>query len=121
LREDIEKIGGTTLLCDAIKKGEWCKLVDHGTAWRESAIKYGTELTSSPRVRVGTIHSSKGMEAENVAVLTTTSKRVQQSESFEEQANEECRLAYVAVTRSSRNLHIINEGGFRTPRMEALA
>jgi len=119
--DDIESIGGTELLGKAIQSGSWCKLVDHGSAWRESATKYGVELTGSPRIRVGTIHSAKGLEAENVAVLTTTSKRVQQSATFEDQFNEECRLAYVAVTRSSKNLHIINEGRQMTPRMEALA
>ena len=121
LPEDIEQIGGTSLLADAIRSGEWCRLVDHGSAWRESAEKYDTDLAASPSVRVGTIHSAKGMEAENVAVLTTTNKRIHQGTSFEDQHNEECRLAYVAVTRSSKNLHIINEGGHRSPRMEALA
>ena len=116
---DIQQIGGTEALAAAIQSGDWCGLVDHGRSWRKSAEKYGAKLASTPRIRVGTIHSAKGMEAENVAVLTTTSLRVQRSASFEDQYNEECRLAYVAVTRSKRNLHIIDEAGLNKPRMEA--
>jgi superfamily I DNA/RNA helicase len=69
---------------------------------------------------VGTIHSVKGAEADNVALLTTTSRRVQQSDEDTEQHDEECRIAYVAVTRAKRNLWIINEGKPGTPRMEVL-
>jgi len=119
--EDLQEVGATAQLCSAIASGDWCGLVDHGTAWRKSAKKYGPDLASAPKVRVGTIHSAKGMQAENVAVLTTTSQRVQRASEIEEQYNEECRLAYVAATRSSRNLHIIEEAGLRKPRMEAFA
>jgi superfamily I DNA/RNA helicase len=34
------------------------------------------------------------------------------------QRDEECRIAYVGVTRAKKHLHIIREGRPGTPRME---
>mgnify|MGYP003343969118 CR=1 FL=1 len=36
------------------------------------------------------------------------------------QHDEECRIAYVAVTRARRRLVVVDEGSFSTPRMEVL-
>lgn len=118
--EDLKDIGATDHLVSAIGSGDWVKLVDHGLKWRNAAKKWGVERAMMPRVRVGTIHSAKGMEAENVLLWTTTSARVEQSSREEVQYNEECRLAYVGVTRTKRNLHIVTEGGRMTPRMKGL-
>jgi DNA helicase-2/ATP-dependent DNA helicase PcrA len=117
---DLEEVGATEKLRLAIASGEWVSLVDRGHEWRRQADKWGASLASEPRVRVGTIHSVKGAEADNVALLTTTSRRVQQSDEDADQHDEECRIAYVAVTRAKRNLWIINEGKPGTPRMEVL-
>jgi len=117
----LPQIGGTPQLSKMIASGEWQTLVDYGGNFRKAAKKYGLERAMRPRIRTGTIHSVKGMEADNVVVLTTTSKRVAWSAMEEGQHNEECRLAYVAVTRAKKRLVIVNEGGRTTPRMEALA
>ena len=70
------------------------------------------------------VHNSvKGMEADNVALLTTVGKRVEQGrDDCQEQHDEECRIAYVGVTRARRNLYVVNEGrhGKIVPRMEVL-
>lgn len=69
------------------------------------------------------VHNSvKGMEADNVAVLTTTGQLVEQGMEDPAQHDEEHRIAYVAVTRARRNLFVINEGrhGKMVPRMEVL-
>jgi superfamily I DNA/RNA helicase len=84
------------------------------------AAKWGPELASLPRIRVGTIHSVKGAEAENVALLTTTSKLVERGLEEPSQRDEEHRIAYVGVTRARRNLIVINEGRSGTSRMEVL-
>ena len=120
LPSDLENVGATPALRTAIANGAWSKLVDHGESWRRQAKAHGEELAASPKCRVGTIHSVKGMEADNVAVLTTTSARVQNGEEDEQQHDEECRIAYVAVTRARRNLVIVNEGRQGTPRMEVM-
>jgi DNA helicase-2/ATP-dependent DNA helicase PcrA len=119
---DLANVGAEPPLVEAIKSGKWCELVDRGFQWREQAKRWGAELAVSPRIRVGTIHSVKGAEADNVALLTTVSNRVMQGMENDDQANEEHRIAYVAVTRTRRNLYVINEGkaGRTVPRMEVL-
>jgi superfamily I DNA/RNA helicase len=118
---ELDKVGATEYLVKAIQTGDWVGLVDHGRPWRESAMKHGVELSCEPRVRVGTIHSVKGAEAENVALLTTTSQRVQIGSEDAAQHDEECRIAYVGVTRAKKNLYVVNEGKRSgTPRMEVL-
>jgi DNA helicase-2/ATP-dependent DNA helicase PcrA len=117
---ELEEVGATETLQAAIASGRWVGLVDRGTEWRRQADKWGAELAAEPRVRVGTIHSVKGAEADNVALLTTTSRRVEQSDEDAAQHDEECRIAYVAVTRARRNLYVVNEGRQGSPRMEVL-
>lgn len=117
---ELEEVGATEMLQAAIASGQWVALVDRGAEWRRQADKWGAELAAEPRVRVGTIHSVKGAEADNVALLTTTSRRVEQSDEDAAQHDEECRIAYVAVTRARRNLYVINEGRQGAPRMEVL-
>lgn len=57
-----------------------------------------------PRVECLTMHSSKGLEADTVVILRDTTSRVLKNENHDE----EVRLAYVAATRSKKNL-IISE------------
>jgi DNA helicase II / ATP-dependent DNA helicase PcrA len=120
---DLQKVGATGPLIEKIRSGSWCGLVDRGEEWRRHAEQWGPELVANTKIRVGTVHSVKGMEADNVALLTTVSKRVEQGrDDCQEQHDEECRIAYVGVTRARRNLYVINEGkhGRRVPRMEVL-
>ena len=118
--DELEKVGATTDLIESIKSSRWASLVNGGQQWRETAKKWGTDLACFPKVRVGTIHSVKGSEADNVGILTTTSQTIERGMTDREQANEECRIAYVAVTRTRKNLYVVNEGRSGTPRMEIL-
>ena len=62
----------------------------------------------NPKVRVGTIHASKGDEAHNVVLLTTSTylcNAVQ--EANEEGRNAERRLSYVGVTRALSHLYVL--------------
>lgn len=117
---ELEEVGATEMLQAAIASGKWVALVDRGEAWKRQADKWGVELAAEPKVRVGTIHSVKGAEADNVALLTTTSRRVEQSDEDAAQHDEECRIAYVAVTRTRKNLFVVNEGRQGVPRMDVL-
>ena len=120
---ELEQVGATPPLVEKIRSGGWCGLVDRGEEWRRHAETWGSELASNSKIRVGTIHSVKGMEADNVAMLTTISKRVEQGRDDDrEQHDEECRIAYVGVTRARRNLYVINEHryGKPVPCMEVL-
>ena len=117
--EDLAQVGATDKLAEALKSKRWVRLVDRGDEWRQMAVKHGAELACSPKIRVGTIHSSKGAEAENVAILTTTSGKISDGISVDKEiADEERRLAYVAVTRSKKNLFIIDDGRASSPTME---
>ena len=120
---ELEQVGATPPLIEKIRSGKWCGLVDRGEEWRRHAEKWGSDLASNSKIRVGTIHSVKGMEADNVAMLTTISKRVEQGRDDDrDQHDEECRIAYVGVTRARRNLYVINEHryGKPVPCMEVL-
>jgi DNA helicase-2/ATP-dependent DNA helicase PcrA len=108
--EDLTEVGGTTDLQEKIRSGDWVSLVDHGEEWGTKADRWGVELACEPKVKVGTIHSVKGAEADNVLLLTTTSSRVTPGD-------EESRLAYVGVTRARRRLVVLNERGWKTPRL----
>jgi DNA helicase-2/ATP-dependent DNA helicase PcrA len=110
---DLPQVGATEELAAEITGGRWPVLVDKGEEWKRLADKWGPELASSPRIRVGTVHSVKGMEADNVAFLTTIGRRVEQGMEDESQHDEEQRIAYVAVTRARRNLMVINENSPR--------
>lgn len=117
--DELAKVGATEDMKSVVRSGDWVRYVDNGSSWRKQARDYGAELASDPKVRVGTIHSVKGAEADNVGLLTTISKRVANGrESRIEQHNEECRISYVGVTRARRTLHIINESKPLTPSMD---
>lgn len=118
--DELVQVGATEELIKAIKSARWGELVDRGNEWRRMAVKWGPDLASQPNIRVGTIHSVKGAEAENVAFLTTTSKIVEVGCEEAGKRDEEHRIAYVAVTRTRRNLLLIEEGRAGTPRMEVL-
>lgn len=120
--DDLSRVGATEPLIERIRSGKWCGLVDRGEEWRRHAEKWGPDLASNSRIRVGTIHSVKGMEADNVAMLTTIGKRVEQGMEDADQHDEEQRIAYVGVTRTRRNLYVINESrrGKQVPCLEVL-
>lgn len=119
---DLPSVGAEPELVELIRSGRWVRLVDKGASWREQAVRHGPELAAEPRISVGTIHAVKGAEADNVVVLTTSAQRIEQGLENPDQADEEHRIAYVAVTRAKRNLYVVNEGnrGRYVPSMEIL-
>ena len=107
---DLPEVGATDDLCQKITSGDWVSLVDHGDEFGTQSERWGLGLACEPKVRVGTIHSVKGAEADNVILLTTSSGRVTPGD-------EECRIAYVGVTRARRRLIVVNERGWNTTRL----
>lgn len=70
-----------------------------------SARRRGEKLLGEPRVRISTIHGSKGSEADNVLLMTDISKA-----SFENMNNhpeDEHRTVYVGITRAKQNLFVV--------------
>ena len=104
--EEVESMGGATpLLLELIQNGEWGTLVDGGKKWMEAAKKHGPEMATAPKVRLSTIHGAKGMEADDVILCASTSRRTEEAqEDCPDAFDEECRIEYVAVTRARQNL-----------------
>jgi superfamily I DNA/RNA helicase len=104
--EALSEAGATPRLRAALQTPEWTTLAKAGAVQlREMSARHGDDLVTTPRVRIGTIHSVKGAEADNVGVVyapSAMSARVQARS--KEAADEERRVEYVAVTRSRNRL-----------------
>jgi DNA helicase-2/ATP-dependent DNA helicase PcrA len=71
-----------------------------------AARRRGEKLNSQPRVRISTIHSAKGAEAEHVILMKEMARKTfQEMEKFPDQEN---RVFYVGVTRAKQRLSIID-------------
>lgn len=108
--EDLPQLGASEHLIGAIKSGAWSGLPDGGTKWAAAAKQWGVEVVSDPKIRIGTIHSVKGQEADKVVMLTSIGRRIRESEeNSQERFNEERRIEYVGVTRARKNLVIAHD------------
>lgn len=65
-------------------------------------------LTDPPKIRLSTIHASKGAEANRVVLLTEMSNRTR--ELYEKTPDDERRVFYVGVTRAKESLTIVAGG-----------
>lgn len=73
-------------------------------------LRNGESLSAKPRVRIGTIHGSKGGECENVVVLGEWGQRVENG--FWANRDAELRVWYVALSRAKENLFIVQPKRF---------
>lgn len=81
--------------------------------WRKrllrSALDTDTELTPES-VKVGTVHSAKGLEAASVFLFTSSTERIRQEvERDDTAAAEEHRVWYVGATRASQELSLVED------------
>ena len=66
------------------------------------------KLSEEARVKLSTIHSAKGGEADNVLLILDNTDKIRESiEKSPEKADEEHRVWYVGVTRTKQNLYIM--------------
>jgi superfamily I DNA/RNA helicase len=108
--EDLPLLGATDHLRDAISTGSWSGLPDGGTKWVRAAKRFGVEAVSSPKIRIGTVHSVKGQEASKVVLLSSVGRRIRQSEEDDPvRFAEERRIEYVACTRAKHELVIAHD------------
>lgn len=70
-----------------------------------SVRRRGESLTSTPRIKISTIHGAKGGEAENVVLFTDMSNRTYKG--MMENEDDELRVFYVGATRSKKNLFVV--------------
>lgn len=80
-----------------------------------AARRRGENLSSNPRIEIGTIHSSKGKEADNVLLLTDMTAKVRKG--YERDPDPERRVWYVGVTRASQNLYLVQPATVNRFRM----
>jgi DNA helicase-2/ATP-dependent DNA helicase PcrA len=82
--------------------GEWLILSRNRkflSAWKH--------LDEPPRVRVSTIHSAKGGEADNVVLIPDITPRVFNWLQSPDGYDDECRVFYVGITRARNNLYVM--------------
>ena len=117
---DLDKLGGTPLLEQTIANGEWREFIPQAEGFVSAIEHWGEDIVVNPvvdtgphenrrGVRLGTIHSAKGCEANNVVYLTSTSEQVRIGQETTEGYNEERRVEYVAVTRARKRLIVAHE------------
>jgi DNA helicase II / ATP-dependent DNA helicase PcrA len=93
------------LLTDGIWHYALDKLSDIERLYFISALKQGEKLTKEPRIKISTIHSIKGGEADNVVLCTDMAKRTW--DEYQVNEDDEARVWYVACTRAKKNLFIM--------------
>lgn len=70
-----------------------------------AAARAGEKLTKKPRVRLSTIHSAKGAQADHVVLLTEMARRT--AEEAYRSPDDEARVWYVGVTRARERLSLV--------------
>lgn len=100
--DGLQAWGATAAFAGFIRNRQW-ESDSYGLISR-AIDQYGIDEVRDPSVKLGTVHSVKGMEAENVFVIATSSEKASG-----EQADfyEELFLKYVAITRASRNYRVV--------------
>jgi len=72
-------------------------------------LSNGEDLKKEPRVKLSTIHSAKGGEADNVLLMLDNTKTIRDSvEKSLDKQDEEHRVWYVGVTRTKQNLYVMS-------------
>lgn len=103
--DGLEVLGGTPEFVSSIRDGTWSQGDPKARDLMVAANRWGLKHVLNSKVRVGTIHASKGTEADKVILCTSSSRRCQQAVyASKKRACEEARVAYVAATRARREL-----------------
>ena len=106
---DLHAMGATALFIETVRSGKWLHWIPGSESWIAARAQWGEDLVREPKVRVGTVHSAKGAEADNVAILTSVSRPCALSARSDAGRDEEARVKYVAVTRARNRLLIVKE------------
>lgn len=92
-----------------IADGVWYDALDNiALGVREyyrSVMRSGRKLSEAPLIRIGTIHSVKGREADNVALMTDMSGKTFRN--FQRFPDDEHRVFYVGATRARHRLFVV--------------
>lgn len=111
----MEMAGMEQPLMDLIFAGRWAEAVEAKTRekarlWHQIASRHGTDVACNPPIRLSTIHSAKGLESDTVILSRQSSRATENSRlSLPDLYDEECRVAYVAVTRARQRLVVVDD------------
>ena len=84
-------------------------LDSEGSLYIREMLRQGEELFNDARVKLSTIHSAKGGEAQNILLILDNTKTIREAtEKNFEKEDEENRVWYVGVTRTLQNLYIMS-------------
>lgn len=104
--DNLVKNGGLLLPQNIIWKDALDKIPDNEMAYMSAALRRGIKLRQKPAVRVSTIHTAKGAEADHVVLLTEIAKRSYQE--VQTNPDDELRVWYVGVTRAREKLTLVD-------------
>jgi DNA helicase-2/ATP-dependent DNA helicase PcrA len=93
------------LLTDVIWHEALTKIAEEKRDYIIALLRRGIKLTSTPQVKLSTIHGAKGGEADHVVFFLDLSSKF--AKEYDIRPDDMYRLAYVAATRSKKTLHII--------------
>jgi DNA helicase-2/ATP-dependent DNA helicase PcrA len=96
----------TGLVRDDIWHQALGKIPPEERAYMVRCRRQGEMFSRPPRVRVDTIHASKGGEADRVVLLTEVAQRTLQE--AHDWPDDEARTFYVGVTRARRDLQVVS-------------
>jgi DNA helicase-2/ATP-dependent DNA helicase PcrA len=114
----LEKLGALDSLRPYIESRQWRRWLPTATSHITAIREYGDDVTREPVVKVGTIHSVKGAEADNVGLLTTLPAPAVRGMATQAGHDEEKRVWYVGATRAKRRLVVIREESRDRARVE---
>lgn len=100
----LEACGATRWLVSILAGDGWADLVPALRRYEDARKQYG-DAALAPTVRVGTIHSVKGDEADNVVLYDAMSQRSKLN-MFNGGGNEERRVWYVGASRAKERLFV---------------
>tara|TARA_A100000172_G_scaffold54919_1_gene35093 strand:- start:973 stop:2478 length:1506 start_codon:yes stop_codon:yes gene_type:complete len=78
------------------------KIPDKDRAYIVAMLRRGEKFNAKPRIRLSTIHGTKGGEAENVVLMLDLTNAA-----LEQSGDELHRTFYVGITRTLKNLYIL--------------
>jgi len=102
----LDLLKGRGLLTDAPWFDALTGLSSGEVSYIKTALQQGEKISRKPRVRVSTIHGSKGGQADHVILMTEMAARTWREMS--ENPDDERRVWYVAMTRAKEQLTTVD-------------
>jgi len=97
---ELEEWGATPYFQEFTLSGQW--KTDMFALMDFAIEKWGIDVVRKPRIRLGTCHSVKGMEAKVVYCIAASTEASQNADE-----REECCLKYVTITRASSDYRLV--------------